>query len=207
MRNNARVGRYFIHSLGRGLRYLELLAESNAPMNLSQVAEALGHSRATAFRFLHTLEKLEFVERDPEGKTYRVAPRVLKLGYGVFRGSGLWQTVHPYLEKASRKTKETFNLAILDGNQILYIDRVKTGNILNINLEIGSKLPAYCTSMGRVLLASLPEDTAHRILLSSKRKKLTDRINKHLVNFVGASSLVLLYFWQRSWTRPAVSAA
>ncbi|MCG6892041.1 MAG: helix-turn-helix domain-containing protein [Desulfobacteraceae bacterium] len=175
MQNTPPTDRYFVHSLGRGLRYLERLAESETPLSLSQIAEALGHNRATAFRFLHTLEKLEFVERDPVVKSYRVSPKVLKLGYSVFRGQGLWQTAHPYLERASRKTGETFNLAILDGDQILYIDRVKTGNILNINLEIGSKLPAYCTSMGRVLLAALPEETARQILRHSKRKRVTER--------------------------------
>lgn len=175
MQNNSPTDRYFVHSLGRGLRYLECVAESETPMSLSQIAAALGHNRATAFRFLHTLERLEFVERDPSTKAYRVAPKVLKLGYGVFRGLGLWQTAHPFLEKASRRTGETFNLAILDGGEILYIDRVKTGNILNINLEIGSKLPAYCTSMGRVLLAALPADRARRILQTTRRKRITPR--------------------------------
>lgn len=175
MQNNFPSDRYFVNSLGRGLRYLERLAESETPMNLSRIAEALGHNRATAFRFLHTLERLEFIERDPVAKTYRLSPKVLKLGYGVFRGLGLWQAAHPYLVKASRKHGETFNLAILDGDQILYIDRVKTGNILSINLEIGSKLPAYCTSMGRVLLAGMPEKKALEILRSTKRKKITER--------------------------------
>jgi len=127
------------------------------------------------FRFLHTLEKTGFIEKDLKQKTYRLTPKVLTLGYAVFHSSDLWQTAHPYLVKASNRLNETMNMAILDGTDILYIDRIKTQKILQISLEIGSKLPAYCTSMGRVLLSGLPEDEARRILDQSKREKFTEK--------------------------------
>ena len=85
----------------------------------------------------------------------------------------MWNTAHPYLVKASQQYGETFNLAILENDQILYIDRIKTQSILTINLEIGSKLPAYCTSMGRVLLAWLPPEEARNRLMRNPRKKHT----------------------------------
>ena len=167
--------RYFIHSLGRGLKLLEMLAQSKEPMTLSRISVSMGLTLPTAYRFLHTLESLEFIERDSETKSYRVAPKVLCLGYGLFQSSDLWQSAHPYLVSASREYNETFNLAILDGVDILYIDRVKTQKILTINLEIGSKLPAYCTSMGRVLLASLPREKAAKIISESRREQMTPR--------------------------------
>lgn len=167
--------RYYIHSLGRGLKMLELLAQSKEPMTLSKISASMGLTLPTAYRFLFTLEALDFVERDPERKSYRVAPKVLGLGYGLFQSSDLWQAAHPYLVRARREYNETFNLAILDGPDILYIDRVKTQKILTINLEIGSKLPAYCTSMGRVLLAYLPVNHAMDILHRSAMEPKTDR--------------------------------
>ncbi|MBN2333850.1 MAG: IclR family transcriptional regulator [Deltaproteobacteria bacterium] len=165
--------RYFINSLARGLSVLTVLADAGEAVNLSFIADELKISMATAFRFMYTLEALGYVERDPESRTYQLTPKILSLGHNFFSSSNLWQTAHPYLLKACREHGETFNLAVLDDTQILYIDRVKTQKILDINLEIGSKLPAYCTSMGRVMLAALPTDDARERLLRSKREQLT----------------------------------
>ena len=165
--------RYFINSLARGFKLLEKLAEAGEPLTLSQIAESMEMTLPTAYRFLYTLQAIEFIEKEPDRKAYRITPKVLKLGYGVFRSSELWNTAHPYLVKASQEYGETFNLAILEKDQILYIDRIKTQSILTINLEIGSKLPAYCTSMGRVLLAWLPREEARRRLKINPRKKHT----------------------------------
>ena len=167
--------RYFIHSLARGLKLLEKIAEAGESLTLSQVAEAMQMTLPTAYRFLYTLQAIDLIEKEPDRKAYRIAPNVLRLGYGVFKSSELWNTAHPHLVRASQKYGETFNLAILEKDQILYIDRVKTQSILTINLEIGSKLPAYCTSMGRVLLAWLPKREARRRLQLNPREKHTGR--------------------------------
>lgn len=171
MRNSG--NRYQIQSLVRGIKLLELLAQAGEPLTMSQLADQMKMNRTTAYRFLFTLESLNLVERDPESKAYRIAPNILKLGYGVFQTSDLWKTAHPYLVGAKQKYGETFNVSILDGNQILYIDRVKTQSILTINLEIGSKLPAYCTSMGRVLLAYLPQTEALTLISQTSWEKYT----------------------------------
>lgn len=167
--------RYFINSLARGFKLLEKLAEAGEPLTLSQVAEAMQMTLPTAYRFLYTLQAIDLIEKEPDRKVYRITPRVLKLGYGVFKSSELWNTAHPHLVRASQKYGETFNLAVLEQDQILYIDRIKTQSILTINLEIGSKLPAYCTSMGRVLLAWLPENEARKRLRLNPREKHTGR--------------------------------
>jgi len=171
MRNQG--NRYVIQSLTRGIKMLELLAQVGEPLTMSQLAEQMKMNRPTAYRFLYTLENLKLIERNPESKAYQIAPNILKLGYGVFQTSDLWQTAHPYLVGAKQKYGETFNVSILDDAQILYIDRVKTQSILSINLEIGSKLPAYCTSMGRVLLAYLTESEVRALLKPIKWKKYT----------------------------------
>ena len=167
--------RYFINSLARGFKLLEKMAEAGEPLTLSQVAKAMQMTLPTAYRFLYTLKAIDFIEKEPDRKAYRITPKVLKLGYGVFKSSELWNTAHPHLLRASQKYGETFNLAILEKDQILYIDRIKTHSILTINLEIGSKLPAYCTSMGRVLLAWLPRQEARRRLLLNPLEKHTGR--------------------------------
>ncbi len=167
--------RYLIKSLQKGLSILEAFAAAGRPMTLQEISETLQFGSTTMFRFLFTLEKAGFIEKDTSHKTYRLTPKVLTLGYAVFHSSDLWQTAHPYLVKTSARLNETMNMAILDGMDILYIDRIKTQKILQINLEIGSKLPAYCTSMGRVLLSGLPEDEAREILTASKREKFTEK--------------------------------
>ncbi len=167
--------RYFVRSLAKGLEVLQALASTAEPCSLSQLAQGVGITVSSAHRLLHTLEALGYVERDAEARRYRLAPKVLGLGFAYFRSADLWQVAHPYLVEASRRHGETFNLAVLDGTDILYIDRVKTRRILSINLEIGSKLPAYCTSMGRVLLAHLPEGEARQILARSRRQRFTER--------------------------------
>ena len=171
MRNSD--NRYMIQSLARGIKMLELLAQVGEPLTMSQLAEQMKMNRPTTYRFLYTLENLKLVERNPESKAYQIAPNILKLGYGVFQTSDLWKTAHPYLVGAKQKYNETFNVSILDGTKILYIDRVKTQSILSINLEIGSKLPAYCTSMGRVLLANMDESELRNLLKKIKWEKYT----------------------------------
>lgn len=167
--------RYFINSLARGFKLLEKMAEAEGPLTLSEIAEAMQMTLPTAYRFLYTLQAIDLIEKEAERKAYRITPKVLKLGYGVFKSSELWNTAHPHLLRASLEYGETFNLAVLESDQILYIDRVKTQSILTINLEIGSKLPAYCTSMGRVLLAWLPWKEARKRLQLNPREKHTGR--------------------------------
>jgi DNA-binding IclR family transcriptional regulator len=122
-----------------GFKLLEKVAEAGEPLTLGQVAEAMQMTLPTAYRFLYTLQAINMIEKEPHRKAYRITPKVLKLGYGVFKSSELWNTAHPHLVRASQKYGETFNLAILERDRILYIDRIKTQSILTINLEIGSR--------------------------------------------------------------------
>ncbi|MFH1980394.1 MAG: IclR family transcriptional regulator [Pseudomonadota bacterium] len=173
MRNSETPPSNTIQSVVKAANVMEALADAGKPLSLSQIAEAVDMGLPTAYRFLRTLEFLEWVERVPDLKQYRIAPRIVRLAHSFFDTSDLWSFAHQHLIQARREYNETFNLAVLDGTEILYIDRVKTKKILDINLEIGSKLPAFCTSMGRVLLASLPRAKAHRLLERSVRTPFT----------------------------------
>jgi IclR family pca regulon transcriptional regulator len=128
----------------------------------SQVAERVGVSRAVARRFLLTLADLGYVATD--GKYFRLTARVLDLGYAYLSSMPLSRLATEFLEEVTEQTKESSSASVLDGQDIIYVARVPTRHILSIALSIGTRLPAYCTSMGRVLLAALPEPELRRYL-------------------------------------------
>jgi len=173
MRNTGEIPDNTIQSVIKAANVMEALADAGKPLSLSEIAKTVSMGLPTAYRFLRTLEFMEWVERVPELKKYRIAPRVVRFAHSFFDTSDLWPFAHHHLIQARRQYDETFNLTILDETDILYIDRVKTKKILDINLEIGSKLPAFCTSMGRVLLASLPLAKARLLLERSARTAFT----------------------------------
>ncbi|NWG01472.1 MAG: IclR family transcriptional regulator [Syntrophaceae bacterium] len=154
----------FITSLSRGLSLLSVLAESPTPLNLTELSNRLQLSMSTIQRLVFTLKQLGYLERDEDTKKFRTGPKILSIGLSVIRNLNLRKVAFPYLEKTSKEVGETVNLAILDGTEIVYVERIKTQQILNINLEIGSRLPAFCTSMGKAILAYLPKDHLEALL-------------------------------------------
>ena len=166
--------RSFITSLDRGLRLLEVLAEAGKPLTLSQLSKALGFNMVTTTRFCYTLTHLGYIERTP-AKQYQLTPKILTLGYGVVCGYDLCRMAEPYLRELSVTLGETVNMAVLDGVEIIYVARFKTEQILKTDLHIGSKLPAYCTSMGKAIIAHLPEDEIQSIVDRFQFVKLTYR--------------------------------
>lgn len=114
-----------------------------------------------------------YLERNGETKKYQLGPKVLSIGLSVIRNLDIRRLALPYLQKTSNEIGENVNLAILDGTEITYIERIKTQQILNINLQVGSRLPAYCTSMGKVMLAFLSEDRLNEVLKKINLKPFT----------------------------------
>lgn len=164
--------RLFITSLSRGLHVLETLARAGKPMTLTQLSQATGFTMATLTRFCHTLAELGYIEKTSV-KQYQLTPKILGLGYGVICGYDLCQVAEPYLRKLSKTLGETVNMAVLEGTEILYVARFKTEQILSQELHIGSKLPVYCTSMGKAILANLPEAECRSILERVQFARLT----------------------------------
>lgn len=165
--------RKFIKSLNRGLGILSCLAESTSPRTLTELSHQLNLSKSTIQRLTHTLQRSGYLDRDEETKKYCLGPKVRSLGFWVMRSLDLRKVAFPYLEDTSKEIGETVNLAILDGAEIVYVERIKTQQILNINLHVGSRLPAYCTSMGKAILAFLSEDEVEKILRKKKLSLLT----------------------------------
>lgn len=136
---------------------LEAVAESTEDVPLAKLALIVGLKKTSTWRLVRTLVQLGYILQDPETRQLRPAPRILALGYAYLDGLDLKQMVAPFLRDLSARVDETVNLAILNGDELIYIDRVRTDQILNINLHVGSRLPLYNTSLGRALISDMPE--------------------------------------------------
>ena len=134
---------------------------------LSDVAARTGLTRAGARRILLTLQTLGYVKSD--GRLFRLTPRILGLGFAYLSSMPMWNLAEPAMEQLAEQVQESSSAAVLDGTEIVYVLRVSTHKIMSISLGAGSRLPAYCTSMGRVLLADLPEPEARALLEASTR--------------------------------------
>ena len=159
----------YSQSLERGLAILGCFSPHRPVLGIADIADDLGMSRSTTHRYVITLVALGFLEQGASRK-YRLGLRVTDLGMSALNSTGLREHSRPYLEELRQRTSYTVNLAVLDGPEILYVDRARSfrrgQNKIDLNLRPGSRLPAYCTSMGKILLAYLP-DSEQRELIGS----------------------------------------
>ncbi|MEV6315337.1 IclR family transcriptional regulator C-terminal domain-containing protein [Streptomyces sp. NPDC051776] len=159
------LGAAYVQSLARGLDVLVALGADPRGLTLARVAEAAGQPRATARRSLRTLEHLGYVES--ADRRFRLLPRVLELGHAPLSGLGFTEIVRPHLEELAARVHESASVAVLDGEDIRYVARVPTYRIMSVNITVGTRFPAYATSMGRVLLAGLDaQDRAERLAVA-----------------------------------------
>lgn len=165
------VDRDFMAGLGKGLAVIECFDNAHKRLTVAEAAERVGLSRAAARRCLLTLVRLGYAAFD--GKFFRLTPRVMRLGYAYLSSTLMPQLVQPFLEQLSSQIQESSSASILDGDDIVYIARAATKRIMSIGLNVGTRLPAFCTSMGRVMLASLPPEDVRARLAASERRKLT----------------------------------
>lgn len=148
----------FMTSLARGLIVIQAFTQQSPQMTISQLSVKTGLSRAAVRRCLYTLTKLGFAGAE-DGQRYALRPRMLSLSHTYTTSSTLSTAAQPILERMSGTLRESFSVATLDGDEIVYIARTQVpSRVMAVDLHIGSRLPAYCTSMGRVLLAYLPPD-------------------------------------------------
>ena len=164
----------FVQSLARGLAVIRAFDEDHAELSLSDIARRADISRAAARRFLRTLATLGYVH-SPASGTFRLTPRVLELGFSYLSALSLPEIAQPHLERLSHVVGESVSAAVLDGADIVYIARVPTRRIMSVRITIGTRFPAYATSMGRVLLAALDEQERAAALAASRPENLTDR--------------------------------
>ena len=143
----------YVQSLERGLAVIRAFGAEHPELRLSDVARATGLTRAAARRFLLTLVRLGYVRQ--EGNSFSLRPRVLELGYAYLSALSLPEVAQPHMEVLVGEVNESSSVAVLDDLDIVYVARVPTRRIMTITIAVGTRLPAYATSMGRVLLAGL----------------------------------------------------
>jgi IclR family pca regulon transcriptional regulator len=153
----------FMTSLARGLIVIQAFTQQSPQMTISQLSIKTGLSRAAVRRCLYTLTKLGFAGAE-DGSRYSLRPRMLTLSHTYTTSNTLSSAAQPILERMSASLRESFSVATLDGEDIVYIARTQVNRVMAVDLHIGSRLPAYCTSMGRVLLAYLPADQLEHYL-------------------------------------------
>ncbi len=172
-----RPGDAFVQSFARGLAVLRSFGAEAPAQTLTGAAERSGLTRAGARRILLTLQQLGYVEA--EGRLFRLTPRVMELGFAYLSSQPVWHLALPVMEDLVQDVHESSSAAVLDGDDIVYVLRVPAKKVMTISLGPGSRLPAYCTAMGRVLLAGLPE-TERRARLS--RVPLAARTSRTLTD-------------------------
>jgi len=145
----------YVQSFARGLAVIRAFNAERPAMTLTEVAEAAGLTRAGARRILLTLVQLGYVAT--EGRQFRLTPRILELGFAYLTSMPFWDLAEPIMEQLTNEAHQSCSATVLDGTDIVYVLRIPTGRIMSINLGIGSRLPAYCSAMGRVLLAGLAD--------------------------------------------------
>jgi IclR family pca regulon transcriptional regulator len=161
----------FLQGLERGLAMIRAFSAETPSLTLSEVARDVGITPATARRILLTLEELGYVRSD--GRRFSLTPRVLALGWAYLSSLDLGDIAGPFMEDLSAKTRESCSIATLDLPDVVYVARVPTSRIMTVALGVGARLPAYVTSMGRVLLAGLSEDELSAYLDSVVPEQLT----------------------------------
>ena len=163
----------FVQSLDRGLAVIRAFGPDRERLSLSEVARATGLTRAAARRFLLTLVKLGYVRSD--GREFSLRPRVLELGYAYLSGLALPEVAAPHMEELVARLHESSSISVLDGHHIVYVVRVPTKRIMTVTISVGTRFPAYATSMGRVLLAAMSQDDLDRYLAEAVLKPFTSR--------------------------------
>lgn len=163
----------FVTALARGLAVIQAFDHVRPRMTLAQVAQIVDLPRAAARRSLLTLKELGYVASD--GKLFYLTPATLRLGFSYLASQPLSQIAQPYVNRLRERFQESSSVSVMDSHEIIYIARATAIRILSTALNLGSRLPAYCTSMGRVLLSAMDDEQLDAYFKSVKLIRFTDR--------------------------------
>jgi len=180
----------FMHSLARGLTVVRAFTEHRRRLTISQISQKTAIPRAAVRRCLYTLVKLGYV--GTHDNTFSLLPQTMALGHAYLASTPLAKLAQPYLDRVREGVHESCSVAILDGSDVVYIVRSAVNRIMSVNLFVGTRLPAYCTSMGRVLLASLPEAELDSYLSNLRLVQFTSKTVSSLVEMRSALKKVRL---------------
>jgi IclR family transcriptional regulator, pca regulon regulatory protein len=187
-------GSPYVRSFVRGLCVIQSFSADSPVQTVSQVAKTTGLDRAAARRLLLTLEAVGYVQH--EGPEFRLTPRVLDLAYIYLSTTALWGTVEPVMEKLVGAVQESSSVSVLNRTEIVHVVGVSGPRLMTTHVAIGSRLPAYCTSTGRVLLGGLSEDELDRTLKASNITRRT----KYTVTSIPELKRIIRREHDRGWT-------
>lgn len=163
----------YVNSVEKSMRVLMAFDGQQRQLSLSQIAAVTGFDLSTAQRFTFTLTALGYLSKDEESRKYELAPKVLNFAYHYLASSELVRRATPYLQQLSQETEETTNLTILDGSDIVFVQRIVSRNVLNPTVVSGTWLPAFCTASGLAILSRMDESEVDRILSMTDLKMHT----------------------------------
>ena len=163
MRDAAPQGTYKVQALDRAFAVLDLLGESETPLGLAQVAASLQLHKSTAHRFLMVLERHRMVERTTTGK-FRLGLRLFDFGNRAIEQYDLRDRAQPHLRRLVSETEETAHLCIMEAARMIYIDKIEPARSVRMITRVGASNPVHCTSVGKAILAFLPEDRAAEVV-------------------------------------------
>jgi IclR family transcriptional regulator, KDG regulon repressor len=164
-----------IQSLARGLDLMVMLADSDRPLGITEIARNLHLDKSTVFRLLSTLAGRGFIVQEPETRRYKPGLQIVALSRKVLDRTELRSIVKPFLKQLQQNTGETAHLALFTGNRAVYIDREDTDASLNVQTEIGQEAPLHCTAIGKALIAHLSQDELEKILENRELTRFTSR--------------------------------
>jgi IclR family transcriptional regulator, pca regulon regulatory protein len=163
--------RDFVNAFARGLEVIRVFSRHAPKMTLSEVANATGMTRATVRRFLLTLVREGYANSN--GAHFSLRPKILELGFSALSSMDVWDVAQPIMNALSERLQESCFAAVLDGDSVIYVARAASNRLVNVGINIGSRVPAHCVSTGRVLLAALSEDRLHKYLAEVRLEKFT----------------------------------
>jgi len=175
---DARDSSLYVNSVEKALQVMAAFGPQRKQLTLTQIAEHSGMDMSTIQRFTHTLTALNLLRKDPRTKLYELSPRMLDFAHQYISANDLVSQATPFLQHLAMETEAAVNLSILDGTQIVYLQRIVSRHVLSPEIIVGTRLPAYCTSSGLAMLAALPSQEVQDILDRSDLVKYT----RHTVN-------------------------
>jgi IclR family pca regulon transcriptional regulator len=167
--------RYYVETAARTVELLRVVAAMDGPAGLGAIVDRLGWSKPAVYRLVRTLETTGALRADPDGRGYVMGPIMITLGQAAVRATRLTEIARPQLERLAAELGETIVLTVLDGDEVVYLDRIESDQILIPRTQIGSRLPAYCTSTGQVLLAGLDDDEVRARLRGRRLRRRAPR--------------------------------
>lgn len=165
--------RNFINSFAKGLQLITTFTKERSKLGLTEVAKANDMNLPTARRYLHTLTKLDFIIKDESTQTFQLTPKVLRLGSWVISSMGIKERLLPYLISIRNEWDVTTHCAIMEGNEIVNVERIRSSDVVNLDISAGSRLPLHATSLGKAILSFMSPEKQKEIAEQLDFKALT----------------------------------